>query len=152
MTYDDLITEAEKLGLKVRELNLITKDGYCKGNRIAINKNIPTEAEKKCILAEEIAHFKLTAGNITDQNVIQNRRQELKARRHSYKYLIEPIDLIYAFRNGAKNRYEMAELLNVTEETLEEILIDFRKFYGIGVQMGNYYLQLEPFVGIHKRF
>ncbi|MGV2686574.1 ImmA/IrrE family metallo-endopeptidase, partial [Clostridium perfringens] len=139
MTYDDLITEAEKLGLKVRELNLITKDGYCKGDRIAINKDIPTEAEKKCILAEEIAHFKLTAGNITDQNVIQNRRQELKARRHSYKYLIEPIDLIYAFRNGAKNRYEMAELLNVTEETLEEILIDFRKFYGIGVQMGNYY-------------
>lgn len=152
MTYDTLLLEADKMGLKVKEFDLKTKDGFCKGNRIAIDKKLITDTKKKCVLAEEIAHYKLTVGDITDQSKIENRKHELKARRYSYKYLIEPIDIIYAFKKGAKNRYEMAESLNITEEILEAILIDFKKIYGLGVKMGNYYLQLEPSLGIYKTF
>lgn len=152
MTYETLLLEADKLDLKVKEIDLRTKDGYCKGNRIAISKKLTTDAERRCVLAEEIAHYKLTVGNITNQEIIENKKQEFKARRYSYKYLIEPIDLIYAFKTGTKNRYEMAEILNITEEILEEIILDFKKIYGMGVQMGNYYLQLEPTLGFYKKF
>lgn len=152
MTYENLLLKAENLGLKVKEFNLKTKDGYCKGDRIIINNNLLTNVEKKCILAEEIAHYELTVGDITEQKIIENRKQEIKARRHSYKFLVEPIDLIYAFRSGVKNRYELAEFLDVTEEILESIISEFRKIYGTGVQMYDYYLQLEPFLGVCKRY
>ena len=51
---------------------------YCDGN-IALSRNIKTESEKKCILAEEIGHFETSCGDITDQNNISNRKQELHA-------------------------------------------------------------------------
>ncbi len=152
MEYETLLKKADDLGLIVKEADLRTKDGFCKGNRIAINKMLATNIEKKCVLAEEIGHYETTTGDITDQTKIENRKQELKARRYGYNLLIEPIDFVYAFKNGAYNKYEIADLLKVTEEVLEDIISDFKMKYGIGYKMGNYYLQLEPYLGILKMF
>ena len=50
-------------------------DGY------AWIKKDMTEAKKACILAEEIGHHKLTVGDITDQSIMENAKQEYKARK-----------------------------------------------------------------------
>jgi chorismate mutase len=152
MGYESLLEKANELGLIVKEANLKTKDGLCKGNRIAIDKKINTDAEKRCILAEEIGHYKTTTGNIIDQSKIINRKQELKARREGYKLLIEPIDLVYAFRKGCKNKYEIAEYLNITEKVLEEIITDFKKQYGEGKKFDKYYIIFEPNLGFCEIF
>lgn len=46
MDYEYLLKEADNLGVIVKEANLITKDSYCKGIRIAINKKLVTNKEK----------------------------------------------------------------------------------------------------------
>lgn len=149
--YEDLLNECDKNNIVVVEKCFKSKaKGLWKNNKIGISNKIDTDVEKKCILAEEIGHFKTTTGDITDQTKIENRKQELKARRYSYKILVEPIDFIYAFKNGVKDRYELADFLNITDEVLEEIIIDFKKKYGIGHKVDNYYLALEPGLGIYK--
>ena len=52
MGYENLLNECSNLGIKVKEVVLKSSDGRCKGNRIAINKNLSTQTEKKCVLAE----------------------------------------------------------------------------------------------------
>lgn len=152
MSYEALLIESEELGLKVKEIDLITKDGYCKGNRIAISKRLLTDAEKKCILAEEIAHSRLTVGDITDQKKIENRKQEIVARRWGYEKLIGIIDIINAFNKGINNGYDLAEHFGVTEEFLSETIDYYRAKYGVYYEIDNYFICFEPNLNIIKRF
>lgn len=151
--YDDLLINANKQGFSIIEIDLGTDTpcGKCIGNTIYINNRI-TPAEKACILAEEIGHYYLTVGDITNQRDINNKKQELKARRYSYNLLIEPDDIIHAVKKGCNNRYEIADYLNISEEFFEKLIEDYKKRYGMGVLVGNYYLQLEPNLGIIKDF
>lgn len=151
MGYEILLKKADELGLIVKEADLRTKDGFCKGNRIAISKKL-NDIEKRCVLAEEIGHFKTTTGDITDQTTIENRKQELKARRYGHNLLIEPVDFVCAFKFGITSKYELAEFLKVTEIVLDEIISNFKMKYGIGHRIDNYYLQLEPYLGIVQIF
>lgn len=151
--YDDLLINANKQVFSIIEIDLGTDTpcGKCIGNTIYINNRI-TPAEKACILAEEIGHYYLTVGDITNQRDINNKKQELKARRYSYNLLIEPDDIIHAVKKGCNNRYEIADYLNISEEFFEKLIEDYKKRYGMGVLVGNYYLQLEPNLGIIKDF
>lgn len=152
MGYEDLLIEAQKKGLKVTERPLkYGFKGLYKNGRIIIDKKMRT-SEKLCILAEEIGHHETTVGNIINENDIQNKKQEIKARRYGYKLLVEPIDLIYAFNKSAKNKYEIAEILNITESTLEDAIEYFRCRYGVGKQFGEYYIGFEPNLHIIKLF
>lgn len=152
MTYENLLEKCEELGVIVKEAPLKSAKGRCKGNRIAISKYLNTNNERKCVLAEELGHYKLTVGNILDETKIENKKQELKARRYGYKLIVKPNDIIKAFRNGALNLYDVAEYLEITSSALIEILEDLKKQYGIGCRVGNYYLQLEPSLGIYEDF
>lgn len=151
--YDDLLINANKQGFSIVEIDLGTDTpcGKCIGNTIYINNRITTK-EKACILAEEIGHYYLTVGDITNQMDINNKKQELKARRYGYSLLIEPDDIIHAVKKGCNNRYEIADYLNISEEFFEKLIEDYKKRYGMGVLVGNYYLQLEPNLGIIKDF
>lgn len=152
MSYEALLIESEELGLKVKEVDLRTKDGYCKGNRIAISKRLLTDAEKKCILAEEIAHSKLTVGDITDQKRVENRKQEILARRWGYEKLIGIIDIINAFNKGINNGYDLAEYFGVTEEFLNETISYYKTKYGVYYYIDDYCIIFEPALRIVKRF
>ena len=57
---------------------------YC-NNTVAINKSISTQAEKSCVLAEELGHHYTTVGDIIDQTKASNRKQEYRARLYGYK-------------------------------------------------------------------
>lgn len=151
--YKKLLEKTLENGVSVVELDLGTDTpcGKCIGNTIYIN-NRATSTEKKCVLAEELGHYHLTIGDITDLKDINNRKQELKARRYGYKLLIEPVDIVHAMKQGCNNRYELAEFLNISEEFLEELIEDYKKQYGIGVLVGNYYLQFQPCLGLIRDF
>ena len=119
MTYEQLLTAADQEGLLVKEHSLINHDGLISGRRIAIRRNIKTQAGKSCVLAEEIGHHCTSSGDILDQNDIMNRKQEYRARLYGYNLKIGLTGLIRGYEEGCQNLYEMAECLDVTEEYLQ---------------------------------
>lgn len=151
--YNNLLEKTNAEGVSVVEIDLGTDTpcGKCIGDTIFINNRVTTN-EKKCVLAEELGHYHLTIGDITDLKSINNRKQELKARRYGYKLLIEPDDIVHTMKQGCSNKYELSDFLNISEEFFEELIEDFKKQYGMGVFVGNYYLQLEPCLGLIRDF
>ena len=60
-------------------------------------KDIETQAEKSCVLAEEIGHYHTSSGNILDQNKVESRKQEYRARLYGYNLKIGLTGLISAY-------------------------------------------------------
>ncbi len=115
MNYERLISEAYNSGLKVKEFLIPGFKGRINGNRIAIRKDIPTLKEKSCILAEELGHYYTSYGDIIDQSITKNRKQEYRARLWAYNKQVGLTGIINAFNAGCQSIYDMAEYLDVTE-------------------------------------
>ena len=145
MTYEQLLTAADQEGLAVKEHPLADHDGLLSGNRIAVRKDIETQAEKSCVLAEELGHHYTTSGNILDQKNIMNRKQEYRARLYGYNLKVGLTGLIRAYESGCRNIFEMAEYLDATEEYLKEALLCYKSKYGICTAVDNYIIYFEPF-------
>ncbi len=148
MTYEVLLNTADQAGLTVKEKPLSESDGLIKGNRIAIRKDIPTQAEKSCVLAEELGHYFTSAGNILDQTDIVNRKQEYRARLYGYNLQIGLRGIISAHTAGCRNLYEMADYLDVTEEYLKEALDCYQSKYGEYVKVDNYMIYFIPTLAV----
>ena len=136
MTYDELLIEADNENLIVREKPLQSANGRIYGNRIAIRKGI-SNAEKTCVLAEEIGHYKTTVGNILDQSNTNNRKQEISARKWAVDKLLHIEDLFRAANACCGTLHEVAEFLAVTEEFLLEALKVFKRRYGHSYTSGE---------------
>lgn len=145
MTYEQLLTVADQEGLLVKEHSLINHDGLISGRRIAIRRNIETQAGKSCVLAEEIGHHCTSSGDILDQTDIMHRKQEYRARFYGYNLKIGLSGLIRAYEAGCRNIFEMAEFLDATEKYLREAIQCYRSKYGICVAVDNYIIYFEPF-------
>jgi len=144
--YEKLLQNANDKGAEVIDYafeNDTIKGLYC-DNTIAINKNIKTTAEKGCILAEELGHYYTSTGNILDQNLVENRKQEQRARLWAYRKMVTLEKIMSACEAGCRNRYELAEHLDVTEEFLQEALDKYHSIYGVAVQVGDYLMMFEP--------
>lgn len=152
MTYEDLLLEADSEKLIVREKNIPGYNGRIYKNRIAINKDIDTSAEKSCVLAEELGHYYTTTGDILDQSDVNNRKQELRARLWAYNKQIGLSGIISACKHGCRNLCEMAEYLDVTEEFLNEALSAYQSKYGISVPIDNYIVFFEPKLAVLERY
>lgn len=152
------MTEYEKL-LDDASLNNITvienydlsctriKGLYCDGV-IALNKNIETDAEKRCVLVEELGHHYTASGNILDQSSTSNRKQEFHGRIMAYNRLIGLIGIINSFKNHCQSIAESAEYLDVTEEFLNDALSYYKSKYGVSVTVDNYVIYFEPSLGV----
>ena len=152
MGYEYLLREAGDRGLIVREKRFESKaKGLCKGNVIGVNKNIETNVEKCCILAEEIGHHYTTVGNILDQSKLDNRKQERRARVWAHERLIPLARFVQAHRDGIRNHHELAEYLGVTEQFLHEAIERYKEKYGKLVQVNDVHLCLEP-LGVIELF
>lgn len=143
--YENLVSLAYSQGIKVIESDLgIDKPfGKCIGNLIIINNRV-NECERLCILYEELGHFNLTVGDITDQSKLDNRKQESIARRWSYEKLISPEDIINSILSGIDNIYDLAESLNITEDFLIQSIEYYKKKYGIYYVGKTHLLTFEP--------
>jgi len=148
MTYEELLIRADEENLIVKEKDIPGYGGRIYKNRVAIHKNIPTAAEKACILAEELGHYHTTVGDILDQTRIENKKQELKARIWAYNNQIGLSGVLQAYKHHCQDLYEMAEYLEVTEEFLKEALNHYRKKYGECTAVDNYIVYFEPSLGV----
>lgn len=118
--------------------------GLYRTGMIVLNRSLSTSAEKICVLAEEAAHHDLTVGDITDQSVTENRKQELKAHKHAADRLVTP-DLLYsAFLAGCRDRFSIADHIGVTEPFLDEALHFLSLRYPDGFSTRSYYMVFDP--------
>lgn len=150
-SYEILLSEASENGLIVKEKPLKYNNGRIKGSRVAIRQDLSTSIEKACVLAEELGHHYTTYGNILDQSDTSNRKQELRARAWAYNKQIGLLGLIRAYEHGCRNRFEIAEYLEVTEEVLEECLVFYRNKYGACTNVDNYVVYFIPNLVIMKK-
>ena len=146
--YEMLLDQAESRGLSVKEKPLQYKDGRIRGNRILSRSTIETRCQKAAVLCEEIGHYETAVGNILDQSITANRKQELRGRIWAYNRLIGLTGIIRAYKMGCRNRYEMAECLDVPEDTLQEALNYYHARYGVCTQVDNYVIYFEPALGV----
>lgn len=91
-------------------------EGLYDNGVILVDKTLST-ARKHEVLSEELAHYKLTAGNITDQSNFNNSKFENYARRYSMEQVISLDDVIKAYKNSCHNLYEMSNYFEVTKNT-----------------------------------
>lgn len=143
LTYEELLLEADNNKLVTKEKNLPVSKGRIKGRRIAIDRKLTT-TEKACVLAEELGHHYTTVGDIMDQTDVSNRKQERCARIWAYHKLLSLDDLIDSYKFGCRNKFEIAEHLNITEEFLQECLDYFHEKYGLYTKQNNYLIYFEP--------
>ena len=150
MTYEQLLNTASENGLAVKEQPLIQHDGLITGKRIAIRKDISTQAEKSCVLSEELGHHYTTVGDIIDQSEVSNRKQEYRARLFGYNLKIGLIGITHASEAGCRSLYEMAEYLDATEEYLKEALDCYHSIHGVYATLDNYIIFFEPSFTVMK--
>lgn len=123
---------------------------YIDGN-VAINTSVNNSVEKTCVLAEELGHHHTSVGNILDMNDVRNRKQERQARLWGYNKLIGLTGIINAFRAGCQSRHEMADLLDVTEEYLQECIDCYRDKYGVCTEVDNYTIYFIPNLAVMEK-
>lgn len=152
MMYEQLVNEGYQHQVQIYERVMSPRlKGLYADDIVWINKIIPTNTEKACVLAEELGHHHTSAGDILDQSSIMNRKQELRARRWAYNRLIPLHRIIQAQQNDITNRYELADYLNVTEEFLEEALEWYKSKYGLTVTIRQLTICFEP-LGVLEMF
>ena len=140
MNYEDLLTEAAASDITVVEkANFKSQShGLICGDVIGLNKNIQTNTERACILAEELGHFYTSTGDIIDQECTSNRKQEHRARMWAYEKLL-PLQLfVLAFKHGCHGIHETAEFLEVSEDFLIECVRTYHSKYGPFLELNGY--------------
>ena len=144
--YEELLQQGFEEGLIIKEKPLFSNlEGFCKGNKIALNTNmLDTSTQKRCILAEEIWHSKLTVGNITDTTNMSNLKQERLARVHAIKDLAPLDKIVQGLLNDCNNTYELAKYLEVTEEFLHEAFEYYIQRYGNKYHCAEYTISFNP--------
>ena len=145
-----MLAEEEEIEVVEHKFNNEQLKGLYVDNVITLNSHMQTIAEKKCVLAEELGHYYTTHGDILDQTNIKNIKQENLARAWSYKNLIPIYSFVEAYQAGTRNRYEMAEFLEVTEEYLNEALQYYKSKHGLYYFTNNYLVYFDPFAVVEK--
>ena len=125
--YESRVAAAEDLNVNIVEMPINGK-GYCCNNYIFIRNDL-SEAEKNCTLAEEIAHYLYSSGDIIDQSSVVNRKAELYARRKAYQDAVPFEDIVSLLRAG-EQLYDIAEIYDFTEEFLRAALEWYISKYG----------------------
>ncbi len=117
--------------------------GIFANGAILIDKDL-SNFQKHTVLAEEIAHYKYTYGNILDQSNMLNKKLELFARRKAYESVITLQGLIDAYNNGISNIHEMADFFEVNLSFVQECLSHYQNKYGLYTHYGDYIIRFDP--------
>ncbi|MEJ7163186.1 ImmA/IrrE family metallo-endopeptidase [Staphylococcus capitis] len=141
--YEELLTRNEHIKIKDTHSLPNGYSGFYKDGVILIDKNL-SERRKAEVLYEELAHHKLTYGNILDQSKFNNRKFENYARRYGYEAALPLRIIVEAHHYGVSNLYELAEYVQLSEEHVLEILKHYKNKYGYSTRYGKYVIQFEP--------
>lgn len=141
--YEELLTKNEHIKIKDTHSLPNGYSAFYKDGVILIDKNL-SERRKAEVLYEELAHHKLTYGNILDQSKFNNRKFENYARRYGYEAALPLRIIVEAHNYGVSNLYELAEYVQLSEEYIAEILKHYKNKYGIGTHYGEYLITFDP--------
>ncbi|EOA9166387.1 TPA: ImmA/IrrE family metallo-endopeptidase [Staphylococcus aureus] len=140
--YEKMVIENKEIPIDDRK-SLGNFEGLYDNGVILINKNL-SETRKAEVLYEELAHHKLTYGNILDQSKWINRKFENYARRHGFISAVPLREIVEAYNYGVRNLYELSEYLQLSEKYILEAIEQYKKIYGIGTHYGEYSITFEP--------
>ena len=141
--YEDLVIKNKHIPIDDRIALKGDFEGLYDNGVILIDKNL-SETRKAEVLYEELAHHKLTYGNILDQSKFNNRKFENYARRYGYENALPLRIIVEAHNYGISNLYELAEYVQLSEEYIVEILKHYKNKYGIGTHYGEYLITFDP--------
>ena len=141
--YEEMLIEHDYI--EVKETDVMPNDlhGLWLDDLILINRNL-SETRKAEVLYEELAHHKLTYGNILDQSKWINRKFENYARRHGYEAALPLRIIVEAHNYGVSNLYELAQYVQLSEKYIIEILEHYKNKFGIGTHYGDNVITFEP--------
>lgn len=149
--YEKLLDNATKDNVSVIENYPFEsnrfKGLYCDGV-IALSKSIETDAERACILAEELGHHYTATGDILDQSTVVNRKEEMCGRLVAYNRLVGLRGIVDAYLHHCQSLFETAEYLGVTEEFLNDSIACYKSKYGVCGQIDNYIIMFEPSIAV----
>lgn len=122
MDLNKLYDVAEKENIPVIDFRMKNKAIICKTNkRICIGLNyekINSVTEEKELLAEELGHYYCNAFYNSNSDFSTISKKEYRANKWKCTVLVSVNDFIDAFKKGLKNVYEIAEYLNLSEDTV----------------------------------
>lgn len=147
--YEKLLDEAQSYNINIYECDLKTDKecGYYLDNNIVINSNI-TSTQKYCVLAEELGHHFTSCGDIRNLTKVENKKQENKARRWGYDKICGLDKIAAAIKEGARNKYEIAEKLGVTDEYFNNAIQYLKLKYGCVAKCQGIIFTFEPSFGV----
>ncbi len=121
------LTEKENIKVKKKDFEEFQANGLCLYNtkkcNIYLNKDIETETEEKCVLAEEIGHYKTgidfnLLSTDKEYDKITRSINEFRAKKWAVNELI-PFEQFRQFLDTNYTKFEIANEIGVTEELLE---------------------------------
>lgn len=145
MRYEDLLIENENIDVVETSYLPYFQSGLYYEGTIYIKENM-SDYKKHETLAEEIAHHKITYGNILDQSNMLNRKFELKARRLANESVITLQGLINAFNYGVQNIYDLATYFEVTKDFVLDAIQHYKQKFGLRTRYGKYIIEFEPLI------
>ncbi|OLR58257.1 hypothetical protein BHF70_00605 [Anaerostipes sp. 494a] len=149
--YEELLQEASDNQITVHDYYLGEGlDALYMDNNIAISPKVRSTKKRACLIAEEIGHHETSFGDILDQRVAENRKQEFQARMYAYNKLIGIQGLIDCYEYGCTNIHEMAEYLDVTERFVWDALEAYEQKYGTQIRFKEYVVRFNPNLSVMK--
>ncbi|PTJ23436.1 toxin [Staphylococcus simulans] len=141
--YEKMLIEHDYI--EVRETDVMPNDlhGLWLGDLILIKRNL-SETRKAEVLYEELAHHKLTYGNILDQSKWINRKFENYARRAGYQAALPLRIIIEAYHYGINNLHELAEYVELSEEYIIKVIEFYKNKYGLSTYFNCHVIKFEP--------
>ncbi|MGQ5218508.1 ImmA/IrrE family metallo-endopeptidase [Staphylococcus equorum] len=131
--------------IKIKETNVLPNElGGVNLDKIILLNRKNKHVHKVEILAEELAHHKITYGDIRDQSIMLNRKFELKARRLGCEMVITLDGIIDAFHSGICNLHEMACHFEVSNDYVLKAIEHYKMKYGLDVYYKGYVIKFEP--------
>ncbi|WP_426462369.1 ImmA/IrrE family metallo-endopeptidase [Staphylococcus equorum] len=131
--------------IKIKETNVLPSElGGVNLDKIILLNTNNKHVHKVEILAEELAHHKITYGDIRDQSIMLNRKFELKARRLGCEMVITLDGIIDAFHSGICNLHEMACHFEVSNDYVLKAIEHYKMKYGLDVYYMGYVIKFEP--------
>ncbi|GAB0330044.1 hypothetical protein JPSP49_09450 [Staphylococcus pseudintermedius] len=143
MRYEDLLIENEYIDVIETSSLPYFQSGLYYNGTIYIREDM-SDYKKHETLAEEIAHHKITYGDILDQSNMLNKKFEIKARRLANESVITLQGLINAFNYGVQNIFELALYFEVTKAFVLDTIQHYKQKYGLSVSYGGYIIKFEP--------
>lgn len=151
-THEHLLEETANKNIELVTYDIpvsALKGLYC-DRTIILDKSLTTNAEKACVLAEELGHHYYTAGDILDEDPTINAKQEKLARNWAYEKMVPISSIIDAYEMRIDNQADFAEHLEVTEEFLEEAIKHYQIKHGNQLELDGYVIVFSP-LGVMKR-